>query len=233
MFNLRISLFLALYSQAHALQPASQIQRGQESRFHPDSINVRAWDLQQSPNVNDTSNLIFATASSFLQHWPNTRYRNGVYFASPQLLGRLITDQLGHSIVLGTVPPGTLLYHGSRDNNVPTLPEWMATDPEHSTVFCRGLPEKGCWHLTMVATRPLKVLYFDGSSAAKMNSGTMDTQDILTWHSIQPHKFLLEGQRINALCEWGRKFGVDGFVRMEMDLYVYLPWERFIISQLD
>ena len=30
-------------------------------------------------------------------------------------------------------------------------------------------------------TQPLKLLYFDGSSAAKMSDGTLDSQDLLTW----------------------------------------------------
>jgi hypothetical protein len=70
----------------------------------------------------------------------------------------------------------------------------------------------------MVATRPLKVIYFDGSSAAKMPDGPMDTQDIAGWRKVIPDRFFSERERISALCNWGAKFGVDGFVRMEVDL---------------
>ena len=35
------------------------------------------WDLTKGPAQNSTDNLIFDTVGSFLQHWPNTRYRNG------------------------------------------------------------------------------------------------------------------------------------------------------------
>ena len=37
-----------------------------------------SWDLFNKPgNQDSTSHLIFNTANSFLQRWPNTRYRNG------------------------------------------------------------------------------------------------------------------------------------------------------------
>ena len=93
-------------------------------------------------------------------------------------------------------------------------PNWIATDPDHSYVFCRtssasGNP--GCWHLTLIVTRPLKVLYFDGSSAAKMQDGPMDSQDITVWGQVKPEWTWNERKRINDLCEWGRKFGLDGF----------------------
>ena len=35
------------------------------------------WDLNTFPSPYSTDNLIFDTAASLLQHWPNTRYRNG------------------------------------------------------------------------------------------------------------------------------------------------------------
>lgn len=37
-----------------------------------------SWDLNAAPNINATGHLVFDTVSSFLQHWPNTRYRNGI-----------------------------------------------------------------------------------------------------------------------------------------------------------
>ncbi|KIK19114.1 hypothetical protein PISMIDRAFT_13881 [Pisolithus microcarpus 441] len=79
-------------------------------------------------------------------------------------------------------------------------------NPEESTFFCMGPAENGCWHLTLVMTRPLKVLYFDGSSAAKLDSGTMDTQDVLTWGKGLLDKTWMEQERIAALCEWGNQY---------------------------
>ncbi|KAI6033291.1 hypothetical protein EDC04DRAFT_2212710 [Pisolithus marmoratus] len=163
------------------------------------------WRLDDLPNVNSTGHLIFETVNSLLQHWPNTRMRNG------------------HNIVPGTVPPGTLLYHGTWHPGLPPGPDWTATDPEHSILFCRNTDgEDGCWHLTLMTTRPLKVVYFDGSSAAKVSLGTMDTQDILAWGDVKPDLAFEEWDRIEALCEWGKEYGVDGFVRMEMDFEIML-----------
>jgi hypothetical protein len=32
----------------------------------------------------------------------------------------------------GLIPKGTLLYHGAVNETIPTVPEWTATDLEHS-----------------------------------------------------------------------------------------------------
>ncbi|KAE9397444.1 hypothetical protein BT96DRAFT_1036046 [Gymnopus androsaceus JB14] len=151
---------------------------------------AREWDINVPPSENATGHLIFQSVSSLLQHWPNARYRNG------------------HTIVPGTVPLGTVLYHGRSDANYPKGPEWTATDPEHSFLFCK----RPCWHITVVTTRPLKVLYFDGSSAVKMHGGSMDGQDMLLWGERKTDKVFSEEERLAQLCQWGKEFGLDGFV---------------------
>ncbi|KAJ7027118.1 hypothetical protein C8F04DRAFT_1399656 [Mycena alexandri] len=168
-------------------------------------------DLSARPraDANSTGNLIFDTVHSFLQHWPNTRYRNG------------------HNIVPATVPVNTLLYHGCNDDHLPAVPEWTSTDPEHSWPFCSGPPTNesitGCWQLTLVTSRPLKVLYFDGSSAANIEEGgPMDAQDLLVWGKVDPKRWVDERDRIDDLCKWGREFGIDGYLRMEMDFEIML-----------
>ncbi|KAG0709017.1 hypothetical protein DFH29DRAFT_842848 [Suillus ampliporus] len=168
------------------------------------SSNAEQWRFDEGPAENATGNLIFDTVNSFLQHWPNTRYRNG------------------HNIVPGVIPIGTLLYHGTSRDTIPSEPDWIATDPEHSILFARhGARDGGGWHLTLAATRPLKVLYFDGSSAAKVMDGTMDVQFIVAWGDLIPER---AGDRevIKVLCTWGKEFGIDGFARMEMDFEVML-----------
>lgn len=161
---------------------------------------VQQWDLNVPPSENVTGHLIFQSVSSLLQHWPNARYRNG------------------HTIVPGTVPLGTLLYHGRSDADYPKGADWTATDPEHSFLFCK----RPCWHITLVTTRPLKVLYFDGSSAVKMHGGSMDSQDMLLWGGRKAEKVFSEEERLEQLCRWGEQFGLDGFVRMEMNFEVML-----------
>lgn len=87
----------------------------------------------------------------------------------------------------------------------PEGPEWLAADLEHSYLFSAQL-------VTFVATRKLRLVYFDGSSAAKADFGTMDSQDILIWGKISKDKVGEEKYRIQEACEWGRKHEIDGFV---------------------
>ncbi|KAJ4470955.1 hypothetical protein J3R30DRAFT_1142612 [Lentinula aciculospora] len=173
------------------------------SKFVQQSLVIGAgkdWDLNVPPSENATGHFVFQSVSSLLQHWPNTRYRNG------------------HTIVPGLIRVGTTLYHGRSDSNYPKGAEWTATDPEHSFQFCK----RPCWHLTLVTTRPLNILYFDGSSAVKMHGGSMDSQDILLWGERRADRVFSEEERLEQLCKWGRQFGMDGFVRMEMDFEVML-----------
>lgn len=80
------------------------------------------------------------------------------------------------------MPLGTVLYHGRGDANTPSGPEWLATDPEHSYIFCRGQVESGCWQLIVTAIRPLNVLYLDGSGAAKMPDGCARLHPLLVFY---------------------------------------------------
>ena len=117
----------------------------------------------------------------------------------------------------GTIPTSTLLYHATAREKIPSSPDWTAMDPDHAYLFCFQvfMPEDstGCWYLTLITNRPLKVLYFDGSSAAKFLGGSMDSQDILLWGEVKPDWVHEERKRINSLCEWGKQYGIDGFVR--------------------
>ncbi|KAJ3731675.1 hypothetical protein DFJ43DRAFT_1078478 [Lentinula guzmanii] len=175
---------LAVYQQPFASSLSPEIQNNDDE-----------WDLKRPLTFNSTANLVFATVSSLLQSDPNARYRNG------------------HTIVPGIVRSGTLLYHGRNDSNIPTM-EWVAFDPEASHIFCRLYGQsRSCWLHTFRVERPLRILYFDGSSAAKIDDGAIDSQDIFSWGEVRPDLFREEGLRILKLCEWGSKVGLDGFVR--------------------
>ncbi|TFK69286.1 hypothetical protein BDN72DRAFT_840485 [Pluteus cervinus] len=168
-------------------------------------IDVGQWNLSVGPSTESASHLVFDTVASLLQHWPNTRYRNG------------------HNIVPGIVPVGTLLYHDRPWQGTPDKPDWVATDPEHARWFCASFESSPrCWHMSFVATRPLKILYFDGSSAAKMQGGSMDTQDYVAWNASRPDWIWNEEGRIADLCDWGKSYRLDGFYRMEMDFEIML-----------
>ena len=171
------------------------------------------WSLDKIPNPNATDHLVFETVHSLLQRWPNTRMRNGE--RSVCLYGfQYDVSSPGHNIVPGIIPKGTLFYHDASRKELPSGPEWVATDPEHSYIFCReASPQQGCWHLTLTTIRPLKVVYFDGNSAAKLPYGTLDSQNLIVWGESPPGSEWEETQRIEDLCKWGRNFGVDGFVR--------------------
>lgn len=164
----------------------------------------KSWETPPDP----TDSLIFNSVNNLLQQWPNARYRNGTpHHAVQTICANFYT---GHAIVAAFILPGTALYHGRTDDTVPTTPEWLATDPEHSYRFCNGV----CHMLTFVATREIRLVYFDGSSAAKFNTGAMDTQDMLARgkvaHNQNPWK---EAALVADLCAWGKRYQVDGFVR--------------------
>ena len=98
--------------------------------------------------------------------------------------------------------------------------DWLATDPEHSYVFC----QEECYLSTYVTTRPLRLVYFDGFSAAKAPSGVLDTQDIVIWGKVRPDMTRDELVRIQGLCKWGEQFGLDGFVRYWFVYFLHLAF---------
>jgi hypothetical protein len=56
-----------------------------------------------------------------------------------------------------------------------------------------------------------------------MQGGPMDSQDITVWGQVKPEWTWNERKRINDLCEWGRKFGLDGFMRFVAVFLVVIP----------
>ncbi|KAI0060146.1 hypothetical protein BV25DRAFT_1807890 [Artomyces pyxidatus] len=144
------------------------------------------------PHPDSTDHFIFDTVSSLLQRWPNTLYRNG------------------HTVVPVTMPIGTVLYHGRITNDVPTVPDWTSVEFDHAYIYCRDGP---CYIVSLMATRDLRLAHFDGTSAAKMGTGTLDSQDVLTWGKPFPDRCMDEWQRIEDLCAWGKPFGIEGFLR--------------------
>jgi len=98
----------------------------------------------------------------------------------------------------------TLLYHGAIRNEILCF---TRLDCHRSSLHLRP-EDSGCWH-PLVATHPLRVLHFDGSSAAKFSqvqwTVTVKNQDVESQSdAFEEHK------RLNHLCEWGK---IDGFAR--------------------
>ena len=128
-------------------------------------------------------------------------------------------------------------------------------DPDHSYHFCgrimlpppppepappteSAMIENKCWQLTMVTTRPLKLLYFDGSSAAKME-GPMYSQDLLAWRETLCWRtgrgsinfvnggvdtsWMVSSGRPNFLLHLWILADILHTLRMEMSLWVFPP----------
>ena len=126
---------------------------------------------------------------------------------------------VGHTVVRATVPAGTILYHGRPTSEYPER-DWIAFDPEHAAIFAWG--HNGTVY-TFAATRDLTLLYFDGCSANKVD-GVVDTQDLLFWGKLlHKHRdWWGEMERMKDGCTWAGRHGIDGFIRMEFDLCVYV-----------
>ncbi|KIW27497.1 uncharacterized protein PV07_07231 [Cladophialophora immunda] len=182
--------------------------------LHP-AVSAQQIPLKSSvhepPSFDFTSTAphIFSSLRYLLEQWPNTYIPNG------------------HSIVPCEIPAFTNLYHGRRDEKLPSSPEWFAFDAEMSYGIMGS--SRNSHLLTYQNVRPVQCLYFDGMSAALMGTGPLDSQMVFlcgnttcsegangTWHSLFD-----EYARAMALCEWVQKnelgglgWGIEGIVRM-------------------
>ncbi|KAI7953364.1 hypothetical protein MJO28_005911 [Puccinia striiformis f. sp. tritici] len=156
------------------------------------------------PQKTNNANLVFASFAGLLQQWPNT-------FAFS-----------GHSIIPGLIPRSTLLYHGTNDPRGPPTEgfEWLAFDPEMSYSVITHTRSGEVDLYTFVASRALRVIYFDGQSASLGTPGFMDAQYALINGSVPEHfpnkGHYLEDEyaRATELCQIGNKYGFEGVVRM-------------------
>ena len=84
-----------------------------------DNLGNGEWSLDKLPNPNDTDHLVFETVHSLLQHWPNTRMRNGgprrvlLFLIHSNRLFKAITScreefRRGHFCTMG---PRGMKYH--------------------------------------------------------------------------------------------------------------------------
>lgn len=128
-------------------------------------------------------------------------------------------DHPGHTIIPASITPGTILYHGRADGNIPDSPEWLGTEPDHSFLICHV---GTCQLLTFAVTRELRLVYFDGSSGVRIPTGPLDIQDILFWGKPEAGRNSEDYARISDACAWGKQFGIDGFVRF---VAVFFPPE--------
>jgi len=51
------------------------------------SLGDEDWNFGEKPHINSTHNFVFDTVASLMQHWSNTRYRNGeLPFVAPNVI---------------------------------------------------------------------------------------------------------------------------------------------------
>ncbi|CAH7674735.1 hypothetical protein BY996DRAFT_7553135 [Phakopsora pachyrhizi] len=175
----------------------------QQQQLRLSTNSVLTSKTQSSGNEQqtyDTSNLIFASFLGLLQQWPNS-------FAYS-----------GHSIITGTIPPSTLLYHSRPEAEPPQGMEWLAFDPELSYQF-HSLMGGKTKLFTYVSERPLRIIYIDGQSASLSTPGFMDSQSVLIDGKVEEewqegNKLAEEYKRAHNLCAIGEEWGFEGVVRM-------------------
>ena len=70
------AVLLSLVAPVLVLSLATQVPLGLTGYHRQDERN-EDWNLDALPKSNATDHLVFETVYSLLQHWPNTRMRNG------------------------------------------------------------------------------------------------------------------------------------------------------------
>ena len=63
--------------------------------------------------------------------------------------------------------------------------------------------------------------------AAKMRQGTLNLQNLLVYDKINDANQCGDMEHGQLLCEWGKQFGIEGFVREEA------TFEVIVINRLD
>ncbi|KAI1077325.1 hypothetical protein F5B20DRAFT_270916 [Whalleya microplaca] len=192
------SLSIAFDINQHPLQTPLTVDSASEA------LVASPWRL----NFSSTAPYLFSSVNALLHQWGNTFFPNG------------------HSLVACEIAPYTLLYHGRLDGELPPSPEWLAFDLEMSYGIMGSSPNSHL--LTYQATRPVKVIYFDGESAALMGLGQLDTQMLHVFgnvsgpdHSDGFRGLFDEYARAHGLCDWlrsselgGPGWGFEGVIRM-------------------
>lgn len=75
---------------------------------------------------------------------------------------------------------------------------------------------------TFKSSRPLdRLIYLDGASAAKTDTGEMDQQLVLS-RQKDVDAYVNERQAAKKICDWGKQFGLQGIVRLEIGFEVII-----------
>jgi hypothetical protein len=94
---------------------------------------------------------------------------------------------------------------------------------------------RGGWLHEYRTTRPLRVLYLDGMSAAKSKKGTMDFQDFILLNQTSENSFISDMDRATRMCKLfqARGYGnIDGVIRMEGGFEVILCHSEDVLEPI-
>lgn len=98
----------------------------------------------------------------------------------------------------------------------PKRPHHDSTNGVHQVSSKFSLPLGNAFLYTFRNTKPLdKLIYLDGASAAKTNTGEMDQQSILMRQKNVDER-VDEYKAAEVICEWGKEFGLQGIIRLEI-----------------
>jgi hypothetical protein len=185
------------------------------------------------------ANLIFNSIHSALRQWPSSIQHNGMsFFPATIPEGTLLyhgapsQDRInGMEWLALEIPYGELFarqpisemlnddanaenYSYSSDQKDKDGLVKAETEGTGSGPYIPLYPPTGYLHIYQ-ATRPLRLLYLDGMSAANCILGTLDTQDHLLLTNFTGG-IMGEWPRAQELCSFVTSFGYEGIIRMEI-----------------
>lgn len=154
---------------------------------------------------------------------------------------------VGVSFIPAYIPPNTLMYHSTSQPEIPETYEWIAMDWEFSYSFAGfqrgkklhfgpphkkphasklpgkfGKPRGDSYLYTFRNTKPLdKIIYLEGASAAKTATGEMDQQLVLSGQDSFDG-IVDEYTAADVICKWGKDFGLQGYIRLEVGFEMVL-----------
>ena len=183
------------------------------------------------------ANLIFNTVYASMRQWGSSVQHNGMSFFPAHIPegtllyhGSAVPDRVeGPEWLAFEIPHAEMFAVGrKRRRNHTDERKWSEIhEKDDEFLDLRSMPPEYLWDLEepppyeilqgylhiYQATRSLKVLYLDGMAAAKCGRGTLDTQDFLLLNFTKGN--FAERERAKELCALGKKWGVEGFIRME------------------
>lgn len=230
------------------------------SSYVPPTINWENYMDQLDPIDFGNSTMIFNTIYAALKQGPSDIHPLGLtYFPAMIPKGTLLYHATSHNSIPESFEWLALDHEfsysfgvkfprygrNSSKNIFGGRPHRGSDGPERGNDTNTPHPPSGNgndkhYFLTFEATRDLnKLIYLDGASAAKSETGEMDTQKLLndvieSRMSNDPdkdegsdhdgkNKHVME-ERLYAerICQWGKPLGLDGYVRVEVGFEVVL-----------